>query len=305
MTRQPFLLTANGLLLTAVVAFCLLPSAAKAQSTSATLSGTVEDQNGAVVPGAAIVIQNVGTSLKRQATTNDEGSFTVPLLPPGAYTVTVRRDGFTPLEVRDVVLNVGDQKGLKIALKAGDVNATVQVNSEAPLINESAAVGTVIDRQFVSNLPLNGRSFQSLILLTPGVVISNVGFGAGTPGQFSVNGQRSNTNYFTVDGVSANIGASTGSVGNNVSQFAAGRPATQPSTADSQGGKSSLLLDRVETSFMEPRLNIYGMRLLTPITGLAIVPVERGVRLGKTNLVAHSVDRLLCRALAKAANHGG
>src|SRR6266850_7373783 len=134
-----------------------------AQSATATLSGMVEDQNAAVIPGAVIVSQNVGTSLKRQATTGDTGSFTIPLLPPGTYSVTVHRDGFTPLEIRDVVLNVGDQKALQIQLKAGDVSASVQVINEAPLINESPAVGTVVDRRFVENLPLNRRSFQALI----------------------------------------------------------------------------------------------------------------------------------------------
>jgi hypothetical protein len=103
-------------------------------------------------------------------------------------------------------------------LKAGDVNATVQIVSEAPLINESAAVATTIDRQFVGNLPLNGRSFQSLILLTPGVVLTPANFSAG---EFSVNGQRTNANYFTVDGVGANI-AVTLSQGSSVSQQQAG-----------------------------------------------------------------------------------
>ena len=203
MIKRPLSLAVRGFFLFAFLLFTF--SLTAAQSTSATLSGTVEDQNGAVIPGAAIVIQNVGTSLKRVATTNDEGSFTVPLLPPGTYTVTVRRDGFTPLEVRDVILNVGDQKGLRITLKAGDVNATVQVTSEAPLINTSPVVATTIDRAFVGNLPLNGRSFQSLILLTPGVTVTTGLDG----GQFSVNGQRTNTNYFTIDGVGGNIGAGT------------------------------------------------------------------------------------------------
>ncbi len=192
-----------------LVALCYLPLAAvRAQSATATLSGTVEDQNGAAVPGVEITVMNPSTALERQVTTNDQGSYTVPLLPPGKYVVTARRSGFAPAEIRDVVLNVGDQKALKIELKAGDVNATVQVTSEAPLINESPAVATTIDRTFVGNLPLNGRSFQSLILLTPGVVLTESRTST-TPGQFSVNGQRASANYFTVDGVSANVGVSS------------------------------------------------------------------------------------------------
>ena len=216
--RQVGVLT-RGLLL---FALCTLPFAlANAQSATATLSGTVVDQNGAVVAGASITITNTATGLSRQTTTNDEGSFTVPLLQPSTYTVSAEREGFAPLRVENVVLNVGDQKALRIQLKAGDVNATVQVTSEAPLINESPAVSTTVDRRFVGNLPLNARSFQSLILLTPGVVVTATNFDS-NPGQFSVNGQRSNANYFTVDGVSANIGVSTTGVNTRFSQEQSG-----------------------------------------------------------------------------------
>ncbi len=175
-----------------------------AQST-ATLQGTVEDQAGASLPGASITIQNKATSFERTAVTNGSGGFTVPLLPPGKYSLIVRRDGFTAVEVPDIVLNVADQKSISVQLKVGDANATVEVRPDENLINTSPAVGTTIDRTFVSNLPLNGRSFSSLVLLTPGVTVSSAVNGSDI-GQFSVNGQRSSTNYFTVDGVGANIG---------------------------------------------------------------------------------------------------
>jgi outer membrane receptor protein involved in Fe transport len=189
-------------------AFLLFPFGfANAQSATATLSGTVTDQNGAVVPGATVTVLNPATSLERQATTNGEGDFVIPLLPPGRYTVRAEHEGFAILEARDVVLNVGDNKSLQMPLKAGKISEMVQITGDAPLINESPAVGTVVDRQFVGNLPLNGRSFNSLIALTPGVVQTKAGFSS--PGQFSVNGQRPNANYFTVDGVSANIGTTS------------------------------------------------------------------------------------------------
>src|SRR5436190_17773996 len=147
MITTPFAL--RCLLLTA---FCLLlfgalPFAAHGQSATATLSGTVEDTNGAVVPGAAITAVNNGTQLTRKTTTNEQGHFTIPLLPPGSYTLKAQAQGFAPVDFTDVVLNVGDQKALQVQLKAGDVNATVQVVNDAPLINESAGVGTVISRQ--------------------------------------------------------------------------------------------------------------------------------------------------------------
>jgi hypothetical protein len=236
-------------------AFCLLPGV-RGQSSSATLSGTVEDQNSAVVPGATIVVLNTATSFKRQATTSDQGSFTVPLLPPGVYTVTVRRDGFTPLEIREVVLNVGDQKALNIQLKAGDVNATVTVDSSAETVRTDGSVGTVVDRQFVANIPLNGRSLQALIQLTPGIALTPIQAGTGTAtggAQFSVNGQRTTANYFMVDGVSANTGVSAGF---SVLPYTAGSGQTPGTTA--LGGTNSLVsLDalqefRIETSTYAP-----------------------------------------------------
>jgi hypothetical protein len=192
-----------------VVGFLLLIAQSSAlpgygQSATATLSGRIEDQNGAILPGVQITIENAGTTLKRETTTNGDGYFTAPLLPPGRYVITARRDGFAPVQISEVALNVNDQKSLRIQLKAGDVNANVTVESNAELISTSPSVGTVVDRQFVANLPLNGRSLQSLILLAPGVVQATSDINH--PGEFSVNGQRQNANYFTVDGVSANTG---------------------------------------------------------------------------------------------------
>jgi len=190
-----------------LIAFHSLRVVTLAQSSTATLSGTVTDANDAVVPGAHVTATNAGTGLKREATTSGSGTFTIPLLPPSTYSVLVENQGFTPAEIKDVTLNVGDNVALNIQLKVGQVGATVDVKSDAPLINESPSVGTVVDRQFVANIPLNGRSFQSLITLTPGVVLTKASSTFGEQGQFSVNGQRANANYFTVDGVSANIAA--------------------------------------------------------------------------------------------------
>src|ERR1051325_4581810 len=147
-------LNAPRALVLLLAAFCsclLLLSPALGQSATATLSGSVMDENGAIVPGAAVTVMNTGTSAQRKASTNSDGGFTVPLLPPGTYTVRVERDGFSPLEARDVVLNIGDQKALRIQLKAGDVNATVTVDSSVETVRTDGSVGTVVDRQFVGN----------------------------------------------------------------------------------------------------------------------------------------------------------
>ena len=175
-----------------------------AQGATATLSGTVTDPNGALLPGVAVAIISTNQGFQRNTTTNDEGIFIVSLLPPGDYTVKAEHEGFNPAEFRNIILNVNDQRTLNFSLKVGDLTRhTVDVLDSPGLIDDSAAVGTVVDRNFVENLPLNGRSFHSLITLTPGVVLTKAI--ADNPGQFSVNGQRPNANYFMVDGVSANI----------------------------------------------------------------------------------------------------
>ncbi|MBA3712538.1 MAG: TonB-dependent receptor [Pyrinomonadaceae bacterium] len=217
-----------------VVAFSLICEVprARAQSAVATLSGTVEDPNGAVVPGVTVTILNPGTGFAREATTNDAGIYTFPSLAPGNYSVTARGGGFPSVEIKDVVLNVNDRRSLQIQLKLGQVGEIVQVTDEASLINESSAVATTIDRQFVENLPLNGRSFQGLVALSPGVVIT--GTSGAEQGQFSVNGQRTASNSFSIDGVSANFG---GIGTSNLQQSAAGAlPAVS-----AQGGTNSLV----------------------------------------------------------------
>ncbi|HEX8145466.1 MAG TPA: TonB-dependent receptor [Pyrinomonadaceae bacterium] len=189
--------------------FALMGSAAHAQSSTATLSGTVMDEAGAVIPGVQLTLLNLSTALQRHAATDESGSYVVPLLPPGRYNVTAQRDGFTTVEIRSVVLNTGDQLALRIKLKVGEIGETVTVIEDASSIRESASVGTVINRHFVENLPLNGRSFHSLFELAPGILLTRTSFSE--QGQFSANGQRPNANYFMVDGVSANVGVSAGS----------------------------------------------------------------------------------------------
>jgi hypothetical protein len=174
--------------------------AALLQSATATLSGTVVDENRYVIIDAQITVTNVDSGLQRELTTNKDGNFVASLLPPGHYSVVVQQNGFRKLEVRDIVLNVNQNQQLRLTLKVGEINESVIINGVSLIQTESAAVSTVVDRQFVANLPLNGRSFSTLIELTPGTVLTK------TEGQYSVNGQRANANYFTVDGVSANVG---------------------------------------------------------------------------------------------------
>lgn len=186
---------------------------ARAQGSSATLSGTVTDPNRAVIPGVNITVFSITQGFHRGTTTNENGHFVVPSLPPSTYTVKAEREGFQMIEVPNIVLNVNSQVSIEIELKVGNIDGSnVDVIYNVPLVKDSPEISTVVDRQLVGNLPLNGRSFQSLLTLTPGLVLTATDLNGTEPGQFSVNGQRANANYFMVDGVSANVSVGTGLV---------------------------------------------------------------------------------------------
>jgi hypothetical protein len=176
-----------------------------AQSPNGVINGLVVDSSSRAIVGADVVVVNDATGLKYTSKTNDEGIYVVPDLPPGPYRLQVSKVGFKAIIKPDIVLNVQGALSINFTLPVGAFYETVTVEGGAPLVNtESATVSTVVDRQFAENLPLNGRSFQTLIYLTPGVVVTAANYEDN--GQFSVNGQRAASNYWTVDGVSANIG---------------------------------------------------------------------------------------------------
>lgn len=188
-----------------ILLFLLAAGVCAAQNAS--LSGLVTDPTGAPVEGARVRALAVDTNLPAVAVTNAAGLYAFPALAPGRYELTVEKDGFKTARRMDLTLNVAARLGENFALQLGDRAEAITVEDRAPIIERlSPAVQTLFDREMVQNLPLNGRSFQSLIELTPGVVLTPTSFTS--PGQFSVNGQRANANYFMIDGVSANIGAS-------------------------------------------------------------------------------------------------
>ncbi len=176
-----------------------------AQTELAGVYGRVTDASGAVIVDAEVEIKNVDTNQSVTVKTNQDGLYTIPSLRPGHYLINVRKPGFKSVTVTEMTLNVQDNVVRNFALQVGSIAETVTVRADDLHINTTdGAVSTVVDRQFAENLPMNGRSFQTLIELTPGVVVTPASFT--DPGQFSVNGQRASANYFTVDGVSANIG---------------------------------------------------------------------------------------------------
>jgi hypothetical protein len=187
-----------------------------ADTNSANLSVTVTDTSGAAITDAHVTVHNSDTNQLQQGTTGRTGTAAFTFLKPGHYSLTVSKPTFTEVVVDRLTLNVGDERRLQLALKVGAANQSVEVDGSGPTLNASdASVSTVVDRKFVANMPLNGRSFQDLISMTPGVITASPqgtqGTGAiGYSGDFSVNGQRTESNYYTVDGVTGNVGAGNG-----------------------------------------------------------------------------------------------
>lgn len=183
----------------------LLPSQAWAQP--ARLSGQITDDSGAPVRDLTVIATDLATGVTFDTVTLTDGLFVFPTLSPGRYRLEVNASGFRPLRREGVILNVATTTTVNLRLQVGAVTDRVEVTGTAPLIErQSGSVGTVVDRQFIENLPLNGRSLQSLLELVPGVVFVEPDIF--NTGQFSVNGQRANANYVMVDGVSANVGTS-------------------------------------------------------------------------------------------------
>ncbi len=190
--------------------FCTL-TLVSAQSTDATISGEVLDPSGKVMINAEVEILNEETGLHYSSRTNETGIYKVAILPPGQYRVQVSKVGFKTLIKPGISLNVQSAVALNFTLPIGATSDSITVEAGASAINTSdGSVSTVIDRNFVENMPLNGRSFQDLLTLSPGVSqVANsggVGYGVGYSGDIVVNGQRTEANYYTVDGVSANTG---------------------------------------------------------------------------------------------------
>ncbi|HJX93242.1 MAG TPA: carboxypeptidase regulatory-like domain-containing protein, partial [Pyrinomonadaceae bacterium] len=222
----------------------------RAQSTNASLTGRITDPSHALIVDAKVAAVSVGTNFAYETMTNSAGEYNLTNLPPGTYRIEIEKSGFKKVLRPNVILHVQDALKIDFELTLGDVSETVTVDSGDPPVNiESGTVSTVIDRTFVENVPLNGRSFQTLITLTPGVVLTATAFNE--QGQFSVNGQRADANYFTVDGVSANFGV-TGFI--TLGQTAGGN---LPALSASGGTNSLVSVDatqefRLQTSSFAP-----------------------------------------------------
>lgn len=191
-----------------------LTAATTLSAQRAQLSGFVKDPAGSAVANAMTSIQNVATSWRQSTASND---VTLPLVRPGVYRLTVEASGFEKAVVEDLRIDVGSKIERDVTLQLGSVSQSVTVDGSGIAVNtKDASVSTIVDRKFVENTPLNDRSFQSLLTLVRGVSLVP-SQGVGYSGQLSVNGQRTEANYFKVDGVSANSAAISGQqLGNGV-----------------------------------------------------------------------------------------
>src|SRR5438445_2509662 len=212
--------------LAAVLLLC--SSAVTAQTFRGTILGTVTDSTGASIAGAAVAVRNVNTGLSRTVTTSDDGTYSVPELPIGTYSVTVEKAGFKQGVVTGIRVEVSSERRADVALQTGEVAIRVEVNAdELPQVESTNNVlGGIVESKIVTNLPVNGRDYQKLIFLVPGVAGSpdQITDSPGSFGEFSMNGARGRSNNYLLDGTDMNDGYRNDPAINEAGVF--GTPAT-------------------------------------------------------------------------------
>ena len=202
-----------GRFVTAIFALIALGTCLSvAQTSTATILGTVKDTSGALVPGVSITVKHTESGLMRTVVSGERGAYTVPLLPVGAYEITTAMPGFKQQVRSGINLVVGQEAVVDLTLEVGANTEQVTVTEEAPLVNTTtSSTSGVITEQQVKELPLNGRSFDQLIALNAGVsnATSNT-LNGNTWNMFSVAGKRPETNRFIINGVDWVGGNATG-----------------------------------------------------------------------------------------------
>ena len=193
-----------------VICILLLSAIVAAQTFRGTILGTVTDPSGNLVSGATIKVKNLGTGLERSTTTTPDGSYSIPELPIGNYSVTITQPGFQTSVTTDVVVNVATERRVDVALKLGQVSETVEVSGgDLPQIETTTNdLGGVLTSRVVEDLPINGRDYTKLIFLNPGVAGSpdQITDSPGSFGEFSMNGARGRSNNYLLDGTDMNDG---------------------------------------------------------------------------------------------------
>jgi Carboxypeptidase regulatory-like domain/TonB-dependent Receptor Plug Domain len=209
--------------------FVLLAAVAlSAQTFRGTILGTATDASGAVVAGAKVTVKNVATGLERTTETSADGSYALPELPIGTYTVTVVLPGFQTFEAKEVTVDVASERRVDAKMRPGQVSSRVEVSGDLlPQVETtSAELGGTLTAQTIEALPVNGRDYQKLIYLNPGVSGSpdQISDSPGSYGTFSMNGSRGRSNNFLLDGTDMNDGYRNDPAINEAGVF--GDPAT-------------------------------------------------------------------------------
>jgi Carboxypeptidase regulatory-like domain len=183
-----------------------LTSMTNAQTATGQITGTVKDASSAVLARAKVTVTNQANGFARETATNEDGSYVFPLLPVGLYTVTVEQQGFSTSKQSNIQLTVDKIARIDFDLKVGDVSATVDVQAAAiTLDTETASMGQTVTQKQVTQLPLNGRNFLSLLFLNGGTVETGGeqgGMRQGAGNAISINGARPTSNNFMIDGTS-------------------------------------------------------------------------------------------------------
>jgi hypothetical protein len=172
---------------------------AQAGAGTGRIEGTVTDASGSVVPGALVTAREEATNIAVSVSSEDDGHFVILYLAPGSYDVSIKKNGFTSAEIKQVVVRVGTTSSVQPQLKVGNVSITVRVTTDAPLVDATqSALSSVVEKQSIEALPLNGRNFTDFVLLTPGATTD------GDFGMVSFNGMAGNFNNYMVDGANNN-----------------------------------------------------------------------------------------------------
>ncbi|MBC7928643.1 MAG: TonB-dependent receptor, partial [Bryobacteraceae bacterium] len=197
--------------------FCIAAASAWSQMVNGTIAGTVTDQGGAIVSGARVVLVNEATGFTRELRANDSGQYVASSIPTGEYVITVELTGFQRLRRSGIRLTAADSLTVDLQLSIGNVQETIEVTATAPLVqSQTAAVSNLVTNQQMVEMPLNGRTFTSLVLLTPGAYAGSSNNLTTSPyamrgnANYSVNGSSAQNNSYLIDGmVNRNLWLST------------------------------------------------------------------------------------------------
>src|SRR5258707_15841651 len=196
----------------------LAPLALMAQTTTATVVGTVSDPSGAAVPAAQVTATNAGTALKRSVQTNDQGEYRIELLPVGEYSLEVNAVSFRKLLRKNIVLQVGQVARVDLSLVLGQASEEIEVTGAPPLVNTSnVELGRTVDNAEIEDLPIVNRNVYTLLDLTPGVQRNDNSIVLGYPEQRTlinggVDGGAGSVNYFLDGGINITGLRNTGNI---------------------------------------------------------------------------------------------